>query len=75
MSQEKPRIRSCLPRLETARSICSKCIVMNTLNPIEELYDLYSEKEKTPWIMEVVDDGLDFDLDNENRPADLYLKL
>ena len=48
---------------------------MNTLNPIEELYDLYSEKEKTPWIMEVVDDGLDFDLDNENRPADLYLKL
>ena len=33
---------------------------MNRLDPIEELYDMYSEEEDTPRIVEVVDDGLDF---------------
>jgi len=46
---------------------------MNTLDPIEELYNLYLEE--TPWITEVKDDRLDFDLDNEDRLADLYLEL
>ena len=32
---------------------------MNTLDPIEELYNMYLEEEETPWIMEVVDNGLD----------------
>ena len=49
--------------------------VMNQLDLIEELYNMYSEEGETPRIVEVVDDGLDFDLDNENRPADPYLKL
>jgi len=48
---------------------------MNTLDPIKELYNLYSDKEKTLWITEVVEDGLGFDLDLEDRPADPYLKL
>jgi len=34
---------------------------MNTLNPIEELYDLYSEEEEIPRITEVVNDGLGWD--------------
>jgi len=31
---------------------------MNTLNPIKELYNMYLEEEKTPWIMEIVDNRL-----------------
>jgi len=49
--------------------------VINALNPIEEWYDLYLEEEETPWIMEINDDGLDFDLDNKDKLANLYLKL
>jgi len=47
---------------------------MNWLDPIEELYDMYSEEEDTPKIVEVVDDGLDFDSDIEG-PADPYMDL
>ena len=47
---------------------------MNQLDPIEELYDMYSEEEDTPRIVEVVDDRLDFDLDVEG-PADPYMDL
>jgi len=32
---------------------------MNTLNPIKELYDLYSDKEETLRIMEITDGELD----------------
>jgi len=48
---------------------------MNQLDPIEELYNMYLEEESTPRIVEVVDNGLDFDLDNKNRLADPYLEL
>ena len=38
---------------------------MNWLDPIEELYNMYSEEEDTPRIVEVGNDDLDFDLDIE----------
>ena len=41
-------------------------IVMNWLDPIEELYNMYLEEEKTPRIVEVMDLNLDFDLDIED---------
>jgi len=47
---------------------------MNRLDPIEELYGMYSEEEDTPRIVGVVDNGLDFDLDVEG-PADPYMDL
>ena len=47
---------------------------MKQLDPIEELYDLYSEEEDSPKIVEVLEDtDLDFRL--EDRPAGLYLEL
>jgi len=48
--------------------------VMNQLDPIEELYDMYSEKEDTPRIVELKNDRLDFVLDVEG-PADPYMDL
>jgi len=48
--------------------------VMNRLDPIEELYNMYSEKENTPRIEEVRDDDLDFVLDIEG-PANPYMDL
>ena len=39
--------------------------IMNQLDPIEELYDMYSEEEDTPRIVEVKDDDLDFVSDVE----------
>jgi len=48
--------------------------VMNQLDPIEELYNMYSEEEDTPRIVEVVDDRLDFDSDVEG-PANPYMDL
>ena len=47
---------------------------MNQLDPIEELYNMYSEKEDTPRIVELVDDELDFVSDAEG-PADPYMDL
>jgi len=47
---------------------------MNRLDPIEELYDIYSEEEDTLRIVEVGDDGLDWVLDIEG-PADPYMDL
>ena len=47
---------------------------MNQLDPIEELYDMYSEEEDTPRIVELGDDGLDWVSDIE-RPADPYIDL
>jgi len=47
---------------------------MNWLNPIKELYDLYSEEE-IPRILKVVKDILSFDLDIKDMLVDLYLKL
>jgi len=37
---------------------------------MEELYDMYSEEEEAPRIVEVAEDGLDFDSDLEGRLAD-----
>ena len=45
---------------------------MNQLNPIEELYNRYSE-EDTPRIVELGNDGLDSNI--EDRLADPYLEL
>jgi len=47
---------------------------MNRLDPIEELYDMYSEEEDIPRIVELGDDGLDGVLDIEG-PADPYMDL
>ena len=47
---------------------------MNRLDPIEELYDVYSEEEDTLRIIELVDDGLDVLLDVDG-PADPYMDL
>jgi len=47
---------------------------MNQLDPIEELYGMYSEEEDTLRIVELVDDGLDFDSDVEEL-ADPYMDL
>jgi len=48
--------------------------VMNQLDPIEELYNMYSEEEDTPRIIEIEDNGLDLDSDVEG-PADPYMDL
>ena len=48
--------------------------VMNQLDPIEELYDMYSEKEDTLRIVELEDNGLDFVSDIEG-PANPYMDL
>jgi len=48
--------------------------VMNQLDPIEELYNMYLEKEDTPRIVEVGDNDLDFVLDIEG-PANPYMDL
>jgi len=47
---------------------------MNQLDPIKELYDMYSEEEDTLRIIEVEDDGLDFVSDIEGL-ADPYMDL
>ena len=48
---------------------------MKQLDPIEELYNMYLDEEDTPRIVEVVDNELDFVLDNGDRPTNPYLKL
>ena len=48
--------------------------VMNQLNPIEELYNMYLEEKDTLRIVEIEDDRLDFVSDIEG-PADLYMDL
>ena len=48
--------------------------VINWLDPIKELYDMYSEEEDTPRIVELGDDGLDLVSDMEG-PADPYMDL
>ena len=60
--------------LLTVTSITNSGPIMNRLDPIKELYDMYSEEEDTPRIVEVVDDGLDFDSDVEG-PANPYMDL
>jgi len=58
------------------RKGCATCRpgVMNRLDPIKELYEMYSEEEDTPRIVEIEDDGLDFVSDVEG-PADPYTDL
>jgi len=48
---------------------------MKQLDPIEELYGIYLEKEDFPKIVEIVGNDLDMDLDLGNGPADPYLEL
>jgi len=47
---------------------------MNRLDPIEELYNMYSEEEDTLRIVEIEDNGLDFVSDIEG-PVDPYMDL
>ena len=47
---------------------------MNWLDPIEELYDMYSEEEDTLRIVEVRGDDLDLVSDVEG-PANPYMDL
>jgi len=47
---------------------------MNRLDPIKELYEMYSEEEDTPRIVEIEDDGLDF-LSDVDGLADPYMDL
>jgi len=49
--------------------------ILNALNPIKEVYDLYSDKKETPQITEIADKGLGEETDLENRLADPYLEL
>ena len=48
---------------------------MKWLDPIEKLYDLYSEEEDSPKIVEVLKNRLDLDLDKKVGLADPYLEL
>jgi len=48
---------------------------MNALDVIKELYDMYSDEETSPWIVEVALEGMDLELDLEDGLADLYLEL
>jgi len=47
---------------------------MNQLDPIKELYDMYSEEEDTLRIVELGDDRLDFVLDVKEL-ANPYMDL
>ena len=49
--------------------------VINQLDPIDKIYDMYSEDKEILQIMEKVSNGLDMDSDLEDRPLDLYLEL
>jgi len=44
---------------------------MNALDPIEELYDLYSDKKETLRITEIIDRESDM----KDRLADLFMDL
>ena len=48
--------------------------ITHELDPIEELYNMYSEEEDTPRIVELGDGDLDFVSDIEG-PADPYMDL
>jgi len=48
--------------------------VINQLDPIEKLYNMYLEEEDTLRIVEIEDDGLDFVSDVE-RLANPYIDL
>ena len=73
-SLESPERRQEIMEVEDGEVVEVWTVVINRLDPIEELYDMYSEKEDTPRIVEVADDGLDFDSDVEG-PADPYIDL
>jgi len=47
---------------------------MNRLDPTEELYEMYSEEEDAPRIVEIEDDGLDF-LSDVDGLTDPYMDL
>jgi len=47
--------------------------VMNQLDSIEEVYNMYSENDKLQITEVAIDLELDFDLDLGERPANSYL--
>jgi len=55
-------------------SLARHTIVMNQLDPIEELYNMYLEEEDTPRIIEIEDNGLNLILDVKG-PANPYMDL
>jgi len=48
---------------------------MNRLDPIKELYNIYSEEENTLRIVELTDNQMDLDLELRDGPANPYLEL
>jgi len=46
-------------------------LVINALDPIEELYDLYSDEKETPRITKIVDGRSEMG----DGPTDLYMDL
>ena len=77
MAIQGPVIERLCPKWTTDlsdRVVCEHIVVMNQLDPIKELYDMYLEEEDTPRIVEIEDDGLDFVSDVE-EPADPYMDL
>jgi len=63
------------PRWRVRKNSIEFLVVMNQLDPINEIYNMYLEEENTPRIVEVIDDRVGFDLDLEDGLADLYLRL
>ena len=61
-------------QMDTWHMLADKHGVMNWLDPIEELYDMYLKEEDAPRIVEIEDDGLDF-LSDVDGPADPYMDL
>ena len=61
-------------KIWVSQSVLEVQVVINQLDPIEELYDIYSEEEDTLRIVELGDDGLDLVSDIEG-PANPYIDL
>ena len=55
-------------------TLTTQLSVMNRLDPIEELYEMYLEEEDAPRIVEIEDNGLDF-LSDVGGPTDPYMDL
>jgi len=49
--------------------------VINCLDPIKDLYNMYSGEEEAPRAVEVTDEDLDLDSELRYGPADPYSEL
>jgi len=48
---------------------------MNASDAIKEVYNMYSDEETPPQIVEVTSEEMDLELDLEDRPANSYSEL